>query len=154
LSSTDSNVGVYQILAATLQKNTTYDLGIYAGCRADNSFCTSAAWGTAALGTDPKVELLVGATLLASFNIADPGAGQWADDTFTYNSGSALPSADYGTAITLEILYNNGLGTTNQVNFDDVTLATPEPSSLAIFGAALLGFGWLRRRRNSTALHA
>lgn len=126
---------VSQTLSATLQKNATYTLGIYAGCR--YSYCGT-SWGA-----NPTIEFFAGSTLLDTWTVPYPGQGQWEDETFTYTTPNNNNAGLDGLAITLEILYNGS----TQADFDEVTLtSSPEPASLAIFGTALIGFGWLRRR--------
>jgi len=130
-----------QTLATALQGNTSYELTIWVGSRANDSdtgFCQGCVF-------DPTVELLAGTTLLGTASGSTPAVGSWAEWTFTYDASASDPNIGQDFAIELSAAANQG-------DFDLVGLQTvgpqtaPEPSMLLLAGAGLVGMGLARRR--------
>jgi len=128
---------ISQILGDTLQNNTTYTLQVYAGHRLDE-----------AVDWSPIVELLAGSTVIATAPLpTDPGQGNWAILTATYSSGASDPLAGQSLQIVL------GADGSSINNYDNVgltssgALATPEPSTWALFSAGLLALFAKRRKK-------
>jgi hypothetical protein len=96
--------------------------------------------GTPSLGT---ADLLVNGVMYAALGTA-PTTGNWSTFTASY---LGLP-ADAGSAITIELRTSGAQGDfDNVVLSDSLTSAVPEPSTLWLFGGALLiGLGRMRRR--------
>jgi len=119
-----SNGGtISQTLTETLQANTKYTLGVYVGHRQNVAFAGY------------NIELLAGATVLASNNSITPAAGTFAPVTVSYTSGSS--GSLLGQALQIRLTSNG-----EQANFDLITLdASPIPEPSAMLG--LLGFGLL-----------
>jgi hypothetical protein len=59
---------------------------------------------------------------------------------------------DFVSFITTGTLIADIVLDTRQIRLDTAPTAVPEPMSLALFGAGLLGLGMVRRQRNRTAL--
>ncbi|MCA2629979.1 MULTISPECIES: PEP-CTERM sorting domain-containing protein [unclassified Microcystis] len=119
-----SNGGtISQTLTETLQANTKYTLGVYVGHRQNVAFAGY------------NIELLAGATVLASNNSITPAAETFAPVTVSYTSGSS--GSLLGQALQIRLTSNG-----EQANFDLITLdASPIPEPSAMLG--LLGFGLL-----------
>jgi hypothetical protein len=129
---------IFQTLATAWAANTTYTLSFYVGhgvgLTYEGYLVTLDAGSTSAA--------TAGTTLLASDNtgISGIGAGDWAQDTLTYTTGSVAPTGD----ITIELgLTPAGGG----VGYDLITLnavtnttSTPEPGAwmMAAVGLSLL----------------
>ena len=97
--------------------NTTYILTVYVGQRTDVQFVTYA------------VELVVGATSVASDATLRPAAGTFALDTVTYNSGSSP-----GTGHLIIRLTGSGGG---QADFDQVAITATSSTQLTLGPASL-----------------
>jgi hypothetical protein len=119
-----SNGGtISQVLTSSLLADTTYTLSVFIGNRLDG------------LNSTYTIALDAGSTQLCSFSASSATItpkGGFADETCTFNSGSAFP-----TGLLSIILSAAG----PQVDFDNVSLsATPvsEASSAALTGSGLL----------------
>lgn len=136
-----------QTLTTTLTNSTTYSLSVWVGNRKDFTGFPSTL----------SIQLLAGATVAQSLALtALPGEGLWKQYTLTYTSGAADPLA--GQLLGIALVDGTGGSSAPQVNFDLVTLnaetattaaplaTAPEPMTIALFGAALIGFGAVRRR--------
>jgi len=119
---------IFQTLSLTLDPGTTYTLTGAVGDPAGDTFGGAFA------------ELVAGSTVLASLNIPDPGAGNFAMWTLAYSSSASQPELGQNLEI---ILGNSASGAGAQVNFDNISLTTqpaPEPTPLTL---ALLGLSGL-----------
>jgi hypothetical protein len=77
------------------------------------------------------------------------------------NSTDLLPIADAApTPATTSIgvtggvtydLWNSAANGLPEVLQTDLAISTPEPASITLLGSALIGLGWLRRRRRKSA---
>lgn len=129
--------GYYQVLTAVFQPNTTYLFSMMVGHRNDLSF------------GGYKLELRAGSTfsflpvLATASSASGPGPDQWALQSVVYTTGAS------GTEIGQNILISFGsLGI--QTNFDLASATAspvPEPGTLGLIGASLIGIGMRRLRR-------
>ena len=122
-----------QNLGVGLTPDTSYTLSVYVGNRLDG---TSGAY---------TIELLDGSTVLCSFsgNSSTITPGGFADETCGFQTGASVPAGNISVFLT-------GGGGGTQFDFDNVTVSTPEPGSVALLATGLffLAFvGWLYSRK-------
>lgn len=140
--------GMYQVLSATLQANTTYTLTVDLGRNASLGFsnATSIELG---YGSTAGSNLLTG---VYTANTA-PDAGAWSTWTKTFTTDAA--PAGGGQSLRIELVVA-GVGTAGgtypSAYFDNVRLdaaTTPEPGTLALFTTgvfSLLAYAWRKRK--------
>lgn len=109
----------------TLNPDSTYTLSVYIGDRLDN------------VPSNYSFSLEAGSTILTTFSgyTGNITPGTWQQEFLTYTTGDTVPSGDITILLT-------SAGT--QTDFDDVSLTdppanTPEPGSVWMLGAGLLG---------------
>jgi Carbohydrate binding domain/PEP-CTERM motif len=126
-----------QVLAATLQANSTYTLSVWVGLRND---APCVAFPCVLSGT--TIQLFAGSTLLATATGAPPDPGTWSEYQGTVVTGSSDPSLGQALKIVLS-------ASAAQTEFDNVTLNqssnVPEPSAIFLFATGLVGL--IARRR-------
>ena len=117
-SGAGSDKGMNQILSATLQTNTQYDLSVLVG----NPYLFNGSTATA----DYRIELLAGGVVLDSDTGSSPADDTtWTTAGLTYNSGAS--PAQLGGALEIRLLavdFTDGKG----VDFDDVKLTAESPT--------------------------
>jgi len=125
--------GLSQVLSATLEADTQYDLSVLVG----NPVLYNEGWTA-----DYRIELLAGGALLASAGGASPMTDErWSNAILTYNSGAAPDQL--GEALEIRLLAVD-FADWYEVDFDSVVLI-PEPATLALLG---LGALMLKRKRS------
>jgi hypothetical protein len=118
------------LTGVSLQANSTYTLSVFVGDRLDNET------------TDYSFSLLAGSTVLNTFSASNSAItpGTFENEFLTFSTGASVPTGD------LSILLS---ATGIQGDFDDVVLTvapndsdpvnTPEPGSIWMLGAGLIG---------------
>ena len=129
-----TNGGTLSQELVPLAPDTTYTLSVDVGDRLD---------GTSG---DYTISLVDGSTVLCSYSgDSDTIApGTFADETCSFSTGATVPSGD------LTILLSGDGDAATQADFADVTVVTPEPTSLALLASGLFSlvlFGGLYRRK-------
>jgi hypothetical protein len=143
-----AEAGLQQILAATLQLNTTYTLTVEVGNFADDNNMDSFDFDGF---PGYRIDLMADGNpipLASDLNTLMPGEGIFETSTVSFTTGSS--HTDAGQALAIRLVNLNGSGI--EVNFDDVRLdATPVPEpSTAILGAIGMICGLLKRNRISS----
>ncbi len=159
------NYSVSRLTGAAIQANTDYTLSVaignnnyqnfaYAG-GTQQTFWSIQLWAdTSGLGTfDGSVDTFIGQQYGTSGTATLPVPGNWALNTFTFNSATT-PSL---VGKELVILLGNGEPFFSVSNYDNVTLSTPDavaavplPPSVLLLAAGLAGLpllGGVRTRR-------
>jgi hypothetical protein len=122
---------------ATIANATTYTLRVFVGHR--NDFAAPIPPGT--------INLTANGSVFATFNMTDPGQGQWLDESLSFTT-AGNPFVGQQLGISLIDGASNG-----QINWDNVRLdavaqnVVPEPSTVMLLGAGLVGLGLLGRRK-------
>ena len=125
-----SNGGtISQIVVPTVQNGVTYTLQVDIGDRNDDFPFV----GTA--------DLMLGSTVCAATG-STPSLGDWSVFTATCTG----TSADAGDPITIQLSSGGDQGDFDEVVLSDNLPATPEPSTLILFGTGLLGLAPFRRK--------
>ena len=128
--------GLHQVLSDTFQPNTTYTFSMMIGRRLDTAF------GGYTLELQAGNVYNAFAPIASLTGITDPGSGQWGLRTVTYTTGST------GAELGQNILVSFGsFGV--QTNFDlaaGTASTVPEPSTLGLIGASLIGLAMRSRR--------
>jgi hypothetical protein len=122
---------ISQDLGVTLLPDTTYTLSVYVGDRGDG-FNLNDPW---------SISLGDGSVSCTASGIgSNIHEGSFADETCSFTTGSSVPTGDL-------FVYLSGQG---QADFDDATVAAPEPSSIALASLGLLAvalFGVFFKRK-------
>jgi hypothetical protein len=130
-------VSLSQVLSANLLNSTAYTLSMEIGRRSftPNYACT--------------VQLLAGATVLNSVACPALTSNSSGTLTLTYNSGASNPNAGQALQIVLAITeVGSALEEAffDQVTLDGTTSGVPEPGTLGLLAAGLLGLSVIRRK--------
>jgi len=130
----DAGNYIYQNVGS-LTPNTTYTLTVAAG--------NQSGFGPGSVGYIALVANAYNGTILAQSTVSGQPTSSFADFTTSFSTGSAASDDLY---IVL------GITSGNQIDFDNVRLdasaaSVPEPASMLLLGAGLLGLGAARRRR-------
>lgn len=142
-------VGLEQVLADTLQLNTTYTLTLSIGNIGNDPNPPHNAFNFTGF-PGYRVEVTAGGTVLAfDQNSVLPAEGAFLPTTVTFTTGPVHALA--GQPLGLRLINLNGPNGI-EVNFDNVllnaTVAAPEPGTVAAGGLAVATLAlWARRRR-------
>lgn len=130
---------ISQDLGVTVLPNTSYALSVFVGNRLDG------------VSGNYTIALDAGSTTLCTFSGSSSSitAGTFADETCTFQSGSVVPGGDLSVVLT-------GTSPGMQLDVSTVSVATPEPASLALTAVGLLCgcIVSIFRRKHSAALNA
>jgi hypothetical protein len=140
-----------QLALGTYVAGNTYSLNLWVGT--PKTLPIDGVTPAGAVGTVRVYFLGNGGGVLGSQDLAAPAVGQWALNTLSFTP----TGGQVGQSIGLELFVDStpvggGSGNNRIANFDIVTApptVVPEPASLALIGAGLLGLAGLRRRRRS-----
>jgi hypothetical protein len=136
--------GFYQVLSAPLAANTTYTLTVDVGKVYGSGYPFGGTIGLG-YGITQGLNFLTAATS----NTPTPSVGNWATWTETFVTTSS--PAGLGQALRIELRATSGSSQTlfDNVRLDAVTAPIPEPSTLVLLGAGLLGllaYAWRKRK--------
>jgi hypothetical protein len=122
---------IWQTVGATVESGVTYTLQVMLGARTDEQF-------------DGSAELLIGGSTVVPCMGTGPASGNWETCTATFTGNAA----DAGDTMTIELLSSGDQGDFSNVSLtDSLPDPTPEPGSLALLAAALLGMAVFARKR-------